>query len=229
MNEREEIRNSLLSKKMLATLSDEELLKRTEGKEAFSKFIAGIAYVMTPVYVCYAYKDNDILRKIISRGLENNSDLSMETQRDVITVLQNLNEYSNRDQEFRYEFTTQYESIETHALGLTKLGMTLEEMDSVLLDMFDKINSGNIDDVKTDKNYLATVSYLARRHSSYLRNSFMIPEIKKSLCFVDKNAFDDRKEYKAFKRVASTTLRRIEKSYKYEKKNQQKVKNSLYN
>ncbi len=223
MEEREIIRDSLEAKKMLVTLNDEELLKVAEDDKKFSSFIRGVAVRMNSAYVCYAFQFNSILRKMINEASKR--DLSENDLNCIYKVLYHLDEYGSQSKSFRYDFTSQYEYIETNDLGLAKLGLTLEDLDRNLLGMFDKINSGNIEDVKTDKYYLATVSYLSKIHPRYLRNSFMIPEIKKSLCFIDKNSFDDRKEYRAFKRVASRTMRRIEKSYKLEQNNSQKKMN----
>ena len=229
MEEREKIHNSLQSKKMLATLSEEELLSIAEDRDKFSQFISGIAYEINPYYVGHIYRHNNILQKMIGKVLKNELDLSDEDYDNALFVTKQLNDFGSKNSSFRMDFTYQYESIQAYLMGLDKLDISLNDMDKVLVDMFDKIDNGKIEEIKSNKYYLATVGYLLSNYSSYLLNSEILPEIKTSLTSIDKSSFANEKEYNSFKKVSSKMLRRIKNKTKIEKKQKEKVKKRTLN
>lgn len=226
MVEKEKVRNSLMTKYMLVTMSDEEILRKTKNPQNAENFIYGLINIMEKPYICYLYQFSDTIFKVIMQMLTNEVVPKEEVRQDMYQIVYQLKEYLEHDKEYKIGFREQYEYLERKNLGIDnkQLDITLKELDGLMLPIFDKINSGNISDIKTDRQYLATISYLANHFPLYLRNSFMIMEIKKSLLEIDKDSFTNYKQYSIFKKVARKTLSTIERSYKSKGNNKQKKK-----
>lgn len=202
-----EIRNGLKSKKMLATMSFTELLDVADDSDKFGEFIIGVGSTINPFYVCFAYKYYGILSRIIDEHI--NVNYNIEETLSMRRIRYWLGEYDCRDAEYKYDFSTQYCALESSDLGINRLKISIEDMNRHLLDMFDAIDSGQIESVKLNKYYLVTVGYLIKYHPVYLRNSEALPQIVDSLIDVQESDFSCYEDYQSFKKVARKQLRKI--------------------
>lgn len=211
MEVKEIIQSRLDAMEKIATLSDEELMEVARNPEEFDKFINGYALSMNKLYVCHAYAKNGIIRKMISENmdrLEGNEELS----NSVYYILKRFDNYANESAEDRYEFTCQYESLEEHALCLDKFGVTLTDFEKNAAGIFRKMKELDFDGLKTNKYYLATINFLGRYYADYMSNTYMLPSIYPTLSHVDKKDFDDKKEYRTFKRATNRTAINFDKA-----------------
>lgn len=211
MEVKEIIQSRLDAREKLATLSKEELITLARTPEEFDKFISGYALSMNKLYVCYAYRYNDIIRMMINENmdrLEGNEELS----NNVYHVLGHLDSFAKESAEDRYEFACQFQAIEEHELGLDRFDSTLEDFDKNAAGIFRKMKELDFDDIKTDNNYLATVRFLGRFYAGYMSNTYMLPSIQQTLSHVDRDDFETKDEYKKFKRSATKTMYKFDKS-----------------
>ena len=86
------------------------------------------------------------------------------------------------------------------------------------------MTSGDFEDIKTDPMYLATVNYMAKYHPTYATFCYINPMIQCHLSHVDKNAFDDKKEYRKFRRAASRTMNDLTKAGRKVRAKREKAK-----
>ena len=140
-------------------------------------------------------------------------DIDSSLDSKVSKVLSYLDEYASRDSTYRTDFSTQYEYLASRSIGIHKLDVSLNELDEHMYDMFQKIKCGDIDDVKTDKYYLATVSYLSVYHPRYFNACSAGHKVKMALFDIDREQFDDYSSYRHFKSVADKALENISKAY----------------
>lgn len=225
MEEREIIQNKLKSMQKLESFSDEELLALSETD--FSVVMKGLAICMNSTFVCYAYKYNDIVRKMINKNrrvVEENDELNQS----VYKILSHLNEYDSRGLTFRREFSPQYESVTMSYLGLDKLQMSLHDFYIHAPGVLDNIENVELEEIRSNKYFLAMVSYLATFHPEYLIDSHMIFSIQNTLSNINKNDFNSVEEYRSFKKVANKTMTKLQKySKNREKKYLKEKKNNL--
>lgn len=219
MEEREIILSKLNARQKLASLSEEKLLSLAEDSKEFDYLMGGLARCMSPSFVCYAYRYNDILREMIKKNMARIGE-NEELSQNVYKILGYLDEYDSKGAKFRSDFTPQYEYIFMASLGLNKLGVSLESFDKNALDMFDRIENLEIAEIKNNEYYLATVSYLVHYHPEYLKSSHVIFSIQNSLHNVNRNDFDNGDKYKAFKKVANMNIKKLQK---YSKNNGKKL------
>ena len=208
MLEKEIIQSKLDARQKLATLSEEELIALAKNPEEFDKFINGYAQSINYIYICYAYIYNDIIRKMINENmsrLEGNEELT----NNVYRVLNHFDRHSKDSYATRVEFYNQFQAIEEENLQLSRFGLSLEEFDKKAADYFRKMTSGEFSDIKTDPMYVAIVNYMAKYHPTYATYCYMIPTIQGDLSHVDKKAFEDKKEYRRFRRAANKTLNNL--------------------
>ena len=210
MSEKEMIQSELNAREKLASLSDDELLELASNPNDFDYLMDGLAKCMNPSFVCYAYQYNDIVRKMINinRGRIVEDEKLTE---DVYKVLCHLNEYDSRSYEFREDFTGQYVSIVRDALGLRKLGISLEDFDKNALGTWKKMSSLDFEDLNNDKYCLAVFNYLVYYHPEYMRKAEFLPFVQDMFGKVDEKDFDTKKEYKSFKRVAKKSMNNLDK------------------
>ena len=210
MLEKEVIQNKLDARQKLASLSEEELMTLARNPEEFDKFIAGYALSINYIYVCYAYRYNDIIKKMINENMSR-LDGNEELTNNVFHVLNHFDRQSKDSYALRTEFYNQFEALETASLKLDKFGLTLEDFDKKAADYFRKMTSGDFEDIKTDPMYLATVNYMAKYHPTYATFCYMNPTIQGHLSHVDKKSFEDKKEYRKFRRAANRTMNHLTK------------------
>lgn len=210
MDVKEIIQNKLDARQKLATMSKEELVELSKNPEEFDRFIDGFSRSMNAAFVCYAYQYNDIIREMISNNMDRigeNDDLSQR----VHFILRHFQSYGEETEGYRREFFYQYEAVEAQSLNIDKLGLGVKDLDKVAATYFRRMTNLEMEDMRSDKNYLATVSYLAKYYPEYMTYTYMLPEIQKTLSHVDKKDFDSKEEYKAFKKVATKTLNKMSK------------------
>lgn len=223
MLEKETIQSKLDARQKLATLSDEELIALAKNPEEFDKFIKGYAQSINYIYICYAYRYNDIIRKMINENmgrLEGNEELT----NNVYHVLNHFDRHSKDSYGTRTEFYNQFQAIEEDSLELRRFDLSLEVFDKKAADYFRKMTGGEFSDIKTDPMYIATVNYMAKYHPVYATFCYMIPTIQGDLSHVDKNAFEDRKQYRKFRRAANKTLSNLTKAGRKVRKEREKAK-----
>ena len=222
MEVKEIIQSRLDAMEKLATLTNEELVELARNPEEFDKFISGYALSMNNLFVCHAYNKDGIIRKMINENMDR-LDENEELSNNVFHVLKYLDSYSKESAEDRYEFTCQYEAIEENALCLDRFGASLNDFDKNAASIFRKMKELDFDSIKTDKYFLATVNFLGRHYPDYMSNTYMLPSIQQTLSHVDKGDFEDKKEYKKFKRAATKTLYRFDRSLSKARKERAKV------
>lgn len=223
MEEREKIQNKLDARQKLAAMSREELINLSHEASEFDRFISGLADSMNCVFVCYAYRYDDIIRDMIRNNMDRLEEDETLSQ-NVYKVLNNLNEYANHSPGFKREFSDQYEAIESQSLGLYKLEMSLTDFDKNAADYFRKMMDYRFEDMRSDKKYLATVNYLVKYHSEYMSSCHILPSVQDTLCNVDRGDFSSRKEYHTFKKVANKTMSKFEKNRRILYKEREKIK-----
>lgn len=211
MEVKEIIQSRLDAREKLATLTDEELMVLAKNPVEFDKFISGYALSMNNLFVCHAYKKDGIIRKMISENMDR-LDGNEELSNNVFRVLKYLDSYSKESAEDRYEFTCQYEALEEHALCLNRFGASLDDFDKNAAGIFRKMKELDFDGLKTDKFYLATLNFLGRHYPDYMSNTYMLPSIYPTLSHVDKSDFEDKKEYRTFKRAVNKTASNFDRS-----------------
>lgn len=210
MDAKEIIQKKLDARQKLATMNREELVALSKNPEEFDRFIDGFSRSMSSVFVCYAYQYNDIIREMISNNmdrLEGNDDLSQR----VHFILHHFDSFGKESEGYRREFFYQFEAVEAQCLHIDKLGLGVKDLDKVAATYFKRMTNLEMDSMRSDKNYLATVSYLVKYHPEYMTYSYMLPEIQKTLSHVEQKDFASKDEYKAFKKVANKTMNRISK------------------
>jgi len=223
MLEKEIIQSKLDARQKLASLSEEDLITLAKNPEEFDKFIKGYALSINYIYICYAYRYNDIIRKMINENmgrLEGNEELT----NNVYHILNHFNKHSKDSYGTRVEFFNQFQAIEETCLGLDKFNLSLEDFDKKAADYFRIMEDNNFDDIKTDPMFLATINYMTKYHPTYATFCYMIPSIQDYLCHVDKKDFEDKKEYRKFKRAASKTMNNLTKAGRKVRKEREKVK-----
>jgi len=223
MEERKIIQSKLDARQKMVKLSNEELLNLSKDVEKFDEFIFGFANAMDFIFVCYAYQYNDIIRKMINENIDR-IDENEELSQSVYKILNNLDAYSKENSDYRREISDQYEAVEAQSLYIDKFKMTLADFDKMAADCFKKMNADEIDSVPTDKNFISVVNYLVKYHPVYLSNCDILSDIKSKLTNVNVDSFDNKKEYKTIKKVASKTLTRLEKKLNLMEKEQVKIK-----
>ena len=211
MEVKEIIQSRLDAREKLAILTDEELIELARNPEEFDKFISGYALSMNNLFVCHAYNKDGIIRKMINENMDR-LDGNEELSNNVFRVLKYLDSYSKESAEDRYEFTCQYEALEEHALCLDRFGASLDDFDKNAAGIFRKMKELDFDGLKTDKFYLATLNFLGRHYPDYMSNTYMLPSIYPTLSHVDKSDFEDKKEYRTFKRAVNKTASNFDRS-----------------
>ena len=211
MEVKEIIQSRLDAREKLATLTDEELMVLAKNPVEFDKFISGYDLSMNNLFVCHAYKKDGIIRKMISENMDR-LDGNEELSNNVFRVLKYLDSYSKESVEDRYEFTCQYESIEEYDLCLNRFGASLDDFDKNAAGIFRKMKELDFDGLKTDKFYLATLNFLGRHYPDYMSNTYMLPSIYPTLSHVDKSDFEDKQEYRKFKRAVNKTASNFDRS-----------------
>ena len=211
MEVKEIIQSRLDAREKLATLTNEELVELARNPEEFDKFISGYALSMNNLFVCHAYNKDGIIRKMINENMDR-LDGNEELSNNVFRVLKYLDSYSKESAEDRYEFTCQYEALEEHALCLDRFGASLDDFDKNAAGIFRKMKELDFDGLKTDKFYLATLNFLGRYYPDYMSNTYMLPSIYPTLSHVDKSDFEDKKEYRTFKRAVNKTASNFDRS-----------------
>ena len=203
VEEKEQIQSKLDAREKLASLGFGELIELSKDPNKFDYFMEGLANSMSNTFVCYMYPYFSVVREMINQNksrLNENEDLSQH----VFKVLSYFEQYDKYDPGYKSEFYDQYVSVVVSSLRLDKLGLTLKDFYSQAADRFRRMTDGKIDEMRSDKYYAATVAYLSKHHPEYLRNCYMIPVIYDTIYHPNKNDFEDKKDYKAFKKVAST-------------------------
>lgn len=199
---KEQIQSRLDAREKLASLGFGELVELAKDPNKFDYFMNGLSLSINSTYVCYLYPYFGVIREMINQNLSRLDD-NEKLSYDVFRVLNYIETYDKHNHGYKSEFNAQYESLVVANIRLDKLGISLKDFDRNAATYYKKIEEGNVEDIKTDKYYIATVSYLSKYHPEYFRNWHMLPTIFDTIYHPKKEDFEDKKDYKAFKKVAS--------------------------
>ena len=199
---KEQIQSKLDAYEKLFTLSYGELITISADPNKFDYFMNGLAHAINSTSICYLYPYFGVIREMINNNRER-LDTNEIFSSDVLKVLSHIEDYDDYSYDYKSDFYSQYESLMVSGVGLDKLDITLKEFYKNASSIFSKITSDEIDIIKTDKNYAAMVSYLSKYHPEFFRNWYMLPRIFDTLFHPKKDDFDDKKDYKTFKKIGS--------------------------
>ena len=222
VEEKERIQIKLDAREKLATLGFGELVELSKDPNKFDYFMEGIAMSMSNTFVCYMYPYFGVVKEMINQNMSRLND-NEELSQNVFKVLSFFEQYDKHDGGYKSEFNAQYESLVSADLRLDKLGITLKEFYQNAADRFRRMTDGKIDEMRTDKYYAATVVYLSKYHPEYLRNCYMIPEIFSTLYNPKKSDFENKNDYKTFKKIGATVSSNLAKYGKERAKVMSKV------